>query len=151
MSFTNAQYKNTLAAAILATTCMAVAQVGFAAHHEGGHGDMVEPTAAETPTEASAAEIESMATEAVDSAEEMMDAKSSDASVYRCSQGNSIRTVAVEYTNAPETLPCDVIYTKESGETQTLYSAANTADYCEAKTQEFIAKLEGWGWSCSTK
>ena len=44
-------------------------------------------------------------------------------------------------------------YYKDSeapGERQVLWTADNESGYCESKTEEFIDKLEGWGWSCET-
>lgn len=50
------------------------------------------------------------------------------------------------------TVPCEVQYFKDTeapGESQVLWSAQAQAGYCESKASEFVAKLEGWGWSCS--
>ena len=49
------------------------------------------------------------------------------------------------------TLPCEVHYYKDTeapGESQVLWSAQAQEGYCEAKTEEFVARLQGWGWSC---
>ena len=49
------------------------------------------------------------------------------------------------------TVPCEVHYYKDTeapGEKQVLWSAAAQEGFCESKAQEFIAKLEGWGWDC---
>jgi hypothetical protein len=48
-------------------------------------------------------------------------------------------------------VPCEVHYHKDTeapGERQVLWSAYNESGYCERKTREFIAQLEGWGWEC---
>ncbi len=50
-------------------------------------------------------------------------------------------------------VPCEVHYYKDTeapGERQVLWSASNEAGYCEKRTEDFIAKLQGWGWSCAT-
>ena len=30
-----------------------------------------------------------------------------------------------------------------------LWRALNQEGFCEAKTQEFVAQLQGWGWACN--
>ena len=48
-------------------------------------------------------------------------------------------------------MPCEVHYYKDTeapGEKEVLWSAGSQEGYCESKTAEFIAKLEGWGWDC---
>lgn len=69
---------------------------------------------------------------------------------YRCSHGGLVRRVEiVRDTNAD--VPCSVNYTKETeapGATEVLWTAEHEAGYCEARTREFIAKLESWGWQC---
>jgi hypothetical protein len=35
------------------------------------------------------------------------------------------------------------------GAPQVLWRAANQSGYCEAQAQEFVAKLQGLGWTCS--
>ena len=72
-------------------------------------------------------------------------------STHVCTQGNLVRTVAVVYTNAPDKLPCEVQYTKNTGDTNTIYSATSTAGFCEGKAQELSGKLASSGWNCSVK
>ena len=73
-----------------------------------------------------------------------------DADKYSCSYGDLTRRV--EIVREPGvTVPCEVHYYKDSeapGEQQVLWRALSEAGYCEARAQEFVAKLEGWGWSC---
>jgi hypothetical protein len=45
-------------------------------------------------------------------------------------------------------VPCQVVYTKEDGTTQNLWSAENVEGYCEQKADEFAEKQRGWGWDC---
>ena len=69
---------------------------------------------------------------------------------YRCTQGDLVRRVEI-LTEPGVPVPCEVHYYKDSeapGEAQVLWSAQNQAGYCQAKTEEFIAQLEGWGWDC---
>ncbi len=73
-----------------------------------------------------------------------------DAGKYQCSYGDLQRRVEI-LTDPGVTVPCEVHYYKDSeapGETQVLWSAGSQEGYCESKTEEFIAKLEGWGWDC---
>ena len=69
---------------------------------------------------------------------------------YQCTFGDNIRRVEI-FSEPGVSVPCEVHYYKDTevpGERQVLWSAQNDASYCEAKTQEFVAKLTGWGWSC---
>jgi hypothetical protein len=69
---------------------------------------------------------------------------------YQCSYGELQRRVEI-LTEPGVTVPCEVHYYKDTeapGETQVLWSAAAQEGFCESKAEEFIAKLEGWGWDC---
>ena len=69
---------------------------------------------------------------------------------YQCANGELIRRVEIIYETGVE-VPCEVHYHKDTeapGERQVLWSAYNESGYCERKTREFIAQLEGWGWEC---
>jgi hypothetical protein len=73
-----------------------------------------------------------------------------DSQNYQCTQGDLTRRVEI-VNEGGSPVPCEVHYYKDSiaqGEQQVLWRATNDADYCESKAREFIAKLEGWGWSC---
>jgi len=73
-----------------------------------------------------------------------------DAGSYQCSFGDLQRRVQI-LTEPGVTVPCEVHYYKDTeapGEKQVLWSAGSQEGYCESKTEEFIAKLEGWGWDC---
>ncbi len=70
---------------------------------------------------------------------------------YSCSYSELVRRVEI-LTEPGVPVPCEVHYYKDTeapGEHQVLWSAQNDAGYCQTKTEEFVAKLEGWGWSCS--
>lgn len=70
---------------------------------------------------------------------------------YQCSYGELQRRVEI-YTEPGVAVPCEVHYFKDTeapGASEVLWNATNDASYCAAKTEEFIAKLEGWGWDCS--
>jgi hypothetical protein len=73
-----------------------------------------------------------------------------DSGNYQCSHGDLVRRVEI-YTEPGVTVPCEVHYYKDTeapGESQVLWSAQSQEGYCEAKAEEFVAKLTGWGWSC---
>ena len=69
---------------------------------------------------------------------------------YQCSFENLQRRIEI-LTEPGVTVPCEVHYFKDSetpGEKQVLWTAASEEGYCEAKTEEFVAKLREWGWEC---
>ena len=68
---------------------------------------------------------------------------------WSCRHGNDVREVHV-ITAGESPVPCDVVYKKltEGAEDQVLWNAQNDGSYCESKATEFVAKLEGWGWTC---
>lgn len=73
-----------------------------------------------------------------------------DTGKYQCTHGDLVRRVEI-FTEPGVTVPCEVHYYKDTeapGETQVLWSAQSEAGYCQSQAQAFVAKLEGWGWSC---
>jgi len=68
---------------------------------------------------------------------------------YICKSGDQERRIAISYANEGSTVPCEVTYTKETGDTESLWQAQNAAGYCEEKAEAFIEKLRGWGWECN--
>ena len=69
---------------------------------------------------------------------------------YQCSFGELQRRVEI-LTEPGVSVPCEVHYYKDTeapGEKEVLWSAGSQQGYCESKTEEFIAKLEGFGWDC---
>lgn len=69
---------------------------------------------------------------------------------YQCSFENLQRRIEI-LTEPGVTVPCEVHYYKDSempGEKQVLWTATTEEGYCESKTQEFVAKLQEWGWNC---
>ena len=67
---------------------------------------------------------------------------------YVCNFGDDKRLISVTYDNEHEPVPCQVQYDKGYG-AEMLWNAQSEAGYCESKAQEFVAKQESWGWSCS--
>lgn len=72
---------------------------------------------------------------------------------YQCTSGGSTRRVDVVRTGAAQ-VPCEVRYAKPTeapgAAAQVIYNAASEAGYCEARAAEFVDKLRGLGWTCST-
>ncbi len=68
-----------------------------------------------------------------------------------CTNGSLERLVELRYDNPGEAVPCSIVYTKpaEGVPEQILWNAQNEEGYCEAKLEEFVDKLSGWGWSCA--
>lgn len=69
------------------------------------------------------------------------------ASTTTCTMGSQERVVSVVYLVEGQNVPCEVEYIKD-GLTETPWSAQNEEGYCEAKAQELVEKLIGWGWNC---
>ncbi|NIL93315.1 MAG: hypothetical protein GTO71_02480 [Woeseiaceae bacterium] len=77
-------------------------------------------------------------------------AATQDSGNYQCTHGDLVRRVEI-FTDPGVSVPCEVHYFKDTeapGESQVLWKAQAEEGYCEAQAAEFIAKLEGWGWSC---
>ena len=75
-----------------------------------------------------------------------------DVTNYRCALDELTRRVEI-LSEPGVRVPCEVHYYKDTeapGERQVLWSASSEDGYCERKTEEFVAKLQGWGWSCSS-
>lgn len=67
-----------------------------------------------------------------------------------CTMTSLERTVELRYENPGEAVPCEIGYSKPSEEKgeQVLWRAENEAGYCEARFEEFVDKLRGFGWTC---
>ena len=68
----------------------------------------------------------------------------------QCTYGDMVRRVVI-MSEPGVSVPCEVHYYKDTeapGEKQVLWSAGSQEGFCESRTEEFIAKLEGWGWDC---
>lgn len=144
---------NTIATVILGT---ALAAAG--AQAETGDGAKKEKAA--SSKEESAAEAKKkkkdMANAKADDATKTanLDKTSEDGSAqaYVCEYQQHVRRVEVQYESPQQELPCEVHYKKKTekpGHDQVLWSANNSASYCENKARSFVDKLEGWGWTCN--
>ena len=74
---------------------------------------------------------------------------------YRCTMGNAIRRVEINYPLSPKTLPCEVIYykdTEQPNNPEVLWRAENDASYCETQADDMIHKLTTTSaWKCDPK
>ncbi len=61
------------------------------------------------------------------------------------------RRLETSYEKYPSELPCKVVYFREDGKTQLIAEAKATPGYCTEKRNEFLDKLKGWGWQCSSQ
>ena len=78
-------------------------------------------------------------------------AAAQDADKLRCTFGELERRIEI-YREPGVSVPCEVHYYKDTeapGEQQVLWRAQSEEGYCEARAQEYLAKLEDWGWECS--
>jgi hypothetical protein len=66
-----------------------------------------------------------------------------------CTHDNTQRIIEVVYTGETA-LPCEVHYTKGT-QSQVLWSAHNSENYCESKAAEFVQKQQAWGWNCAAE
>ncbi|TVZ39608.1 hypothetical protein P886_4013 [Alteromonadaceae bacterium 2753L.S.0a.02] len=106
---------------------------------------------AKVPTEESAANT----AEPMQASEESNDPAATNANAsgnYTCALNGLVRRVEIAYDDATLKVPCAVNYYKDSeapNEMSTLWSAQNMAGYCEEKANQFVEKLQSWGWSCN--
>ncbi len=70
---------------------------------------------------------------------------------YRCTNGDQVRRVEIAYLTAAA-VPCEVHYFKDTeapGSREVLWNAQSQAGYCEARADELVSNLRGWGWTCT--
>ena len=71
---------------------------------------------------------------------------------FQCTNGNLQRRVEIVFDTGSD-VSCEVHYYKDTeapGKKQVLWRAVSEVDYCANHTAMFIAKLEGWGWTCDS-
>jgi hypothetical protein len=73
------------------------------------------------------------------------------ANSWSCKHGNILREVKIEYSGESP-VPCKVVYNKpdEDKSSKVLWNAESEQGFCEAKAKAFVAKLESWGWACTS-
>jgi len=68
----------------------------------------------------------------------------------QCTNNGLLRSVKVVYPEQGQVLPCEVRYEKPAeNQSMTLWRAENQAGYCETQAENFVAKLQDLGWSCT--
>jgi len=75
-------------------------------------------------------------------------------SVVICSNQDKRRILTLDYEKGGLRLPCQVIYekpTEHPGFSKKMWYAEYTEGFCEKKMDEFLDKLESWGWECSSR
>jgi len=78
-------------------------------------------------------------------------ASGQDAPEYLCTQGELQRRLIIFYETGVA-VPCEVHYFKDTeapGEREVLWRALSESGYCESQARDFVATLEGWGWTCA--
>ena len=101
---------------------------------------------AEAETDAKAEEMETDATEVYEAVSSAGDPSGN--LVSTCTHGDQQRIITVVYDNDETDTVCEVTYEKDSG-VETLWTANFDREYCKERAAEFVAKQEGWGWTCS--
>jgi hypothetical protein len=67
---------------------------------------------------------------------------------YQCAHELAIRSVAVEYQEPSQHVPCKVVYHKPPHAPSVLWQAQAQAGFCEHRAKELVRTLERSGWSC---
>jgi hypothetical protein len=67
---------------------------------------------------------------------------------YQCARGSTTRNIAVDYQQAGERVPCEVVYHKPPQDPDVLWRASSEVGFCEAKADELAQTLESSGWAC---
>ena len=66
--------------------------------------------------------------------------------------GNAVRRVEIHYPLSPKTLPCEVIYYKDTekpNSPEVLWRAENDAGYCETQADAMVHNLTSKSdWKC---
>jgi hypothetical protein len=67
---------------------------------------------------------------------------------YQCSRGSTARSIAVDYQQAGQQVPCEVVYHKPPQSPRVLWRANSDVGFCESKADELASTLESSGWQC---
>jgi len=122
--------------------------------------DETEAAASQTTTTPSASAASTGLTITTDGVTTTSDASPSEANANDGNLGSAYvwsligvqRRVEIDFLEAPQPVPCEVNYYKDSeapGAKTTLWSAFNDGAYCEFQAKTFIEKLESMSWDCS--
>jgi hypothetical protein len=70
---------------------------------------------------------------------------------YHCRRDDVVRRIEVQYADAADRLPCQVVYwrdTERPGEKQIPWNAQNQLEFCTRKAGEMVERLQSTGWTC---
>lgn len=67
---------------------------------------------------------------------------------YQCARGSTTRSIAVDYQQAGQQVPCEVVYQKPPQDPRVLWSAGSEIGFCESKADELAQTLRSSGWNC---
>lgn len=70
---------------------------------------------------------------------------------YQCRSGETLRRVIVEVGDLNTSLPCEVVYWKDTeapGVRRVLWNARSDAQFCDSKAAGLVEKLANSGWNC---
>lgn len=78
-------------------------------------------------------------------------ANAAEKSQYQCRSGDVVRRVIIEVGDLATSLPCEVVYFKDTeapGVRRVLWNARSDAAFCDAKAAGLVDKLATSGWQC---
>jgi hypothetical protein len=70
---------------------------------------------------------------------------------YHCRRDDVVRRIEVQYADAADRLPCQVVYwrdTERPGDQQIPWNAQNQVEFCIRKAREMAESLQSTGWTC---
>jgi hypothetical protein len=70
---------------------------------------------------------------------------------YMCRNGERERRIELQRADAPNRLPCQVIYWRDanrSDDREPMWEAAHDFGFCIERTRDLVQRLEEAGWSC---
>jgi hypothetical protein len=67
---------------------------------------------------------------------------------YQCTRGSTTRSIVVDYQQAGQQVPCEVVYHKPPQSPRVPWRANSEVGFCESKADELAQTLESSGWNC---
>jgi hypothetical protein len=70
---------------------------------------------------------------------------------YMCRNGERERRVELQHADAPDRLPCQVVYWRDasrSADRESLWEAAHDFGFCIERTRDLVQRLQDGGWKC---
>jgi hypothetical protein len=80
-----------------------------------------------------------------------LEARAVTAEAYMCRNGARERRVELQHPDAPDRLPCQVVYWRDaarSDEHQSLWDATHDFGFCIEHTRALVQQLQDAGWKC---